>query len=41
LWNIPWKKWLQKSAMYSGSANVNTDTNEGTGSLADAQPASA
>jgi hypothetical protein len=41
LWNIPWKKWLQKSAMYSGSANVNTDTNEGSGSLADAQPASA
>jgi lipoprotein-anchoring transpeptidase ErfK/SrfK len=41
LWNIPWSKWLKKSAKYSGSANVNTDTNEGTGSLADAQPASA
>ena len=41
LWNIPWNKWLQKSALYSGSANVNTNTNEGTGSLADAQPASA
>jgi lipoprotein-anchoring transpeptidase ErfK/SrfK len=41
LWNIPWNKWLEKSAMYSGSANVNTDTNEGSGSLADAQPASA
>ena len=41
LWNIPWNKWLAKSAKFSGSANVNTDTNEGTGSLADAQPASA
>ena len=41
LWNIPWSKWLKKSAKYSGSANVNTDTNQGTGSLADAQPASA
>lgn len=41
LWNIPWSKWLAKSAKFSGSANVNTDTNEGTGSLADAQPASA
>lgn len=41
LWNIPWNKWLQKSASYSGSANVNTDTNEGSGSLADAKPASA
>jgi lipoprotein-anchoring transpeptidase ErfK/SrfK len=41
LWNIPWSKWLTKSAKYSGSANVNTDTNQGTGSLADAQPASA
>lgn len=41
LWNISWNKWLQKSASYSGSANVNTDTNEGSGSLADAKPASA
>lgn len=41
LWNIPWNKWLKKSALFSGSSNVNTNTNEGTGSLADAQPASA
>jgi lipoprotein-anchoring transpeptidase ErfK/SrfK len=41
LWNIPWNKWLEKSALYSGSTNVNTDTNEGSGSLADAKPASA
>jgi lipoprotein-anchoring transpeptidase ErfK/SrfK len=41
LWNIPWNNWLKKSALYSGSANVITDTNEGTGSLADAKPASA
>jgi lipoprotein-anchoring transpeptidase ErfK/SrfK len=41
LWNIPWNKWLKKSALYSGSANVDTNTNAGTGSLADAKPASA
>lgn len=41
LWNISWNNWLKKSALYSGSLNVNTDTNKGTGSLADAQPASA
>lgn len=41
LWNIPWNKWLMKSALYSGSEDVDTNTNEGTGSLADAQPASA
>lgn len=41
LWNIPWSNWLKKSALYSGSSNVNTDTNEGSGSLADAKPASA
>lgn len=41
LWNIPWNKWLKKSALYSGSSKVNTNTNEGSGSLADAQPASA
>ncbi len=41
LWNIPWNKWLKKSALYSGSAKVETNTNAGTGSLADAKPASA
>ncbi len=41
LWNIPWNKWLKKSALYSGSAKVDTNTNAGTGSLADAKPASA
>lgn len=41
LWNIPWNKWLKKSALYAGSVNVDTNTNAGTGSLADAKPASA
>ncbi len=41
LWNIPWNKWLKKSALYSRSENVDTNTNAGTGSLADAKPASA
>lgn len=41
LWNIPWSRWLAKSALYSGNAHVDTDTNAGTGSLAEAKPASA
>ena len=41
LWNIPWNKWLKKSALSAGSKKVDTDTNVGTGSLASAKPASA
>ena len=41
LWNIPWNRWLKKSALNSGGSQVDTDTNAGTGSLADAKPASA
>ena len=41
LWNIPWSKWIKKSALGSGTGVVDTDTNAGTGSLADAKPASA
>ena len=41
LWNIPWNKWLKKSALSAGDKKVDTDTNAGTGSLADAKPASA
>lgn len=41
LWNIPWNKWLKKSALQSGNDSVETDTNAGTGSLQDAKPASA
>jgi lipoprotein-anchoring transpeptidase ErfK/SrfK len=41
LWNIPWSKWLKKSALSAGDKKVDTDTNAGTGSLADAKPASA
>jgi len=32
---------LKKSALNSGGSQVDTDTNAGTGSLADAKPASA
>ena len=41
LWNIPWAKWKKKSALYSGTNSVETDTNAGTGSLETAKPASA
>ena len=41
LWNIPWNKWLKKSALSAGDKKVDTDTNAGTGSLADAKPAGA
>lgn len=36
LWNIPWSKWLKKSAVGSGSDEV--DTSLDSGSLADARP---
>lgn len=41
LWNIPWAKWIKKSALASGTNSVVTDSNVGTGSLQSAQPASA
>jgi lipoprotein-anchoring transpeptidase ErfK/SrfK len=41
LWNIPWAQWVKKSALASGSNSVDTNTNAGTGSLAEAKPASA
>ena len=41
LWNIPWSKWVKKSALVSGTNSVETDSNAGTGSLESAQPASA
>ncbi len=41
LWNIPWSKWVKKSALVSGTNTVETDSNAGTGSLESAQPASA
>ena len=40
LWNIPWTKWIKKSALASGTNSVQTDSNAGTGSLESAQPAS-
>lgn len=39
LWNIPWRKWLKKSAVGSGSSSV--ETSDDQGSLADARPAGA
>ena len=39
LWNIPWSKWLKKSAMTSGSDKV--DTSLDNGSASDARPAGA
>ncbi len=36
LWNIPWRKWLKKSALGSGSDTVDTSLDDG--SLADARP---
>ena len=36
LWNIPWNKWLKKSAVGSGSDEV--DTSVDNGSVADARP---
>ena len=41
LWNIPWAKWIKKSALASGTNSVVTDSNAGTGSLQSARPASA
>lgn len=41
LWNIPWSKWLKKSALASGSDDVITDSNFGAGSISEAKPASA
>ena len=39
LWNIPWSKWLKKSAVASGKQKV--DTTEDSGDAASARPASA
>ena len=36
LWNIPWSKWLKKSALGSGTDKVDTSLDDG--SLADARP---
>ena len=36
LWNIPWRKWLKKSALGSGTDKVDTSLDDG--SLADARP---
>jgi hypothetical protein len=34
LWNIPWSKWLKKSAVGSGSSSVDTSRDEGSPSTA-------
>lgn len=39
LWNIPWSRWLKKSAVGSGSSSVDTSTDDGSPS--DARPAGA
>lgn len=39
LWNIPWRKWLKKSALGSGTSAVDTSLDEGSES--DARPAGA
>lgn len=39
LWNIPWAKWLKKSALASGTNSVNSDANIGSGSMETAKPA--
>ncbi len=41
LWNIPWSKWIKKSALSSGTNSIDTNVNAGTGSLSQAKPASA
>lgn len=39
LWNIPWNKWLKKSALSSGTAGVDTSGDFDSGSPADVKPA--
>jgi lipoprotein-anchoring transpeptidase ErfK/SrfK len=34
LWNVPWRKWLKKSALGSGSSSVDTSRDEGSPSTA-------